>query len=379
VIEDTDAKKVYYGLFASCSSDPNSQAHREQIEAAMHAFQDRRGKRAEQIMEALAAKRKKRRLGTSQSTAFRPTMMAYADMSIFQKFQYNNNNFVIAAVDLALRKALTTVRSYLCVGELPLTSTSTSTSTSGSSQGEPNGQIKARHGKCLHASQRNKNGGNVHMWHCDPNNKDQQWTYTSGTGVIKARHGKCLDASQRNKNGGKVHMWHCDPNNKNQQWACTNCKPTSTASIVGDVVAETSASYLTIWDGIGSEVAYQGQEDTIKDTLLRLWRENMESAGLVVDSVWVKDTVTREGETYQKLAFKVKKKNTMIWVEPKDATSITKKVQYFLLIIKKDCSTQEFMQSGVEMADFSAVSGGSGFGGALLTSGSFTLMASSNY
>merc|ERR1711959_430162 len=33
-----------------------------------------------------------------------------------------------------------------------------------------------------------------------------------------ARHGKCLDASQRNKTGGKVHMWHCNTKNKNQMW-----------------------------------------------------------------------------------------------------------------------------------------------------------------
>jgi len=37
-------------------------------------------------------------------------------------------------------------------------------------------------------------------------------------GQIKATHGKCLDASQRNRNGGKVHMWDCNTGNKNQQW-----------------------------------------------------------------------------------------------------------------------------------------------------------------
>jgi len=81
------------------------------------------------------------------------------------------------------------------------------------------GLIKAKHGKCLDASQRSRNGGKVHMWRCNANNKNQQWTYNAATGQIKATHGKCLDASQRNRNGGKVHMWNCNTNNKNQQWA----------------------------------------------------------------------------------------------------------------------------------------------------------------
>merc|ERR1712072_25402 len=78
--------------------------------------------------------------------------------------------------------------------------------------------IKARHGKCLDASQRNKTGGKVHMWNCNRNNKNQHWVYDARTGQIKAKHGKCLDASQRNRTGGKVHMWNCNTRNKNQMW-----------------------------------------------------------------------------------------------------------------------------------------------------------------
>merc|ERR1711912_156053 len=80
------------------------------------------------------------------------------------------------------------------------------------------GQIKATHGKCLDASQRNTNGGKVHMWACNVKNQNQQWRYTAATGQIKATHGKCLDAAQRNTNGGKVHMWSCHTGNQNQQW-----------------------------------------------------------------------------------------------------------------------------------------------------------------
>merc|ERR1711981_1113003 len=82
-------------------------------------------------------------------------------------------------------------------------------------------QIKATHGKCLDASQRNRTGGKVHMWNCNTANKNQHWTYTKATGQIKATHGKCLDASQRNRTGGKVHMWNCNTANKNQHWTLT--------------------------------------------------------------------------------------------------------------------------------------------------------------
>merc|ERR1712006_22245 len=71
-------------------------------------------------------------------------------------------------------------------------------------------QIKARHGKCLDASERNKNGGKVHMWDCNTLNPNQQWRYDAVTLQIKSSDGRCLDASERNKNGGKVHMWDCN-------------------------------------------------------------------------------------------------------------------------------------------------------------------------
>ena len=79
-------------------------------------------------------------------------------------------------------------------------------------------QIKNAHGICLDASKRNKRGGKVHMWHCNTNNKNQQWDYNPDTKQIKNSNGICLDASQRKRRGGKVHMWHCNTNNKNQKW-----------------------------------------------------------------------------------------------------------------------------------------------------------------
>jgi hypothetical protein len=85
-------------------------------------------------------------------------------------------------------------------------------------QGFATQQIKSKQGICLDASERNRNGGKVHMWSCDTNNANQHWVYNAQTGQIKSKQGICLDASQRNRNGGKVHMWSCDTNNVNQQW-----------------------------------------------------------------------------------------------------------------------------------------------------------------
>jgi len=99
------------------------------------------------------------------------------------------------------------------------------------------GQIKASYGVCLDASERSKNGGKVHMWACNTNNQNQQWTYSASTGQIKARHGLCLDASQRSANGGTMHMWSCDTNNKNQQWTASQAATATTATTTGSCKA----------------------------------------------------------------------------------------------------------------------------------------------
>jgi hypothetical protein len=88
----------------------------------------------------------------------------------------------------------------------------------GTSDGTGILQIRSVDGKCLDASQRNSNGGKVHMWQCDIHNENQHWTYNRATSQIKSRKGICLDASQRGSNGGKIHMWPCNTNNANQQF-----------------------------------------------------------------------------------------------------------------------------------------------------------------
>ena len=62
---------------------------------------------------------------------------------------------------------------------------------------EDKNQIKVKDGICLDASERNQNGGKVHMWNCDANNKNQQWSYNPSTMQIKVTDGLCLDASER--------------------------------------------------------------------------------------------------------------------------------------------------------------------------------------
>lgn len=87
-------------------------------------------------------------------------------------------------------------------------------------------QLKLKYGKCMDSPGRgNKRGAKVQTWSCSTTNKNQMWIFDPKTGQIKAKHGKCLDAKHRNKNKGKVHMWSCNTNNKNQQWELKEIKP----------------------------------------------------------------------------------------------------------------------------------------------------------
>lgn len=78
--------------------------------------------------------------------------------------------------------------------------------------------IQNRHGICLDANPRDLNGGTVHMYACDPANKNQQWSYDETTGLIKNLDGICLDANPRKTGGGAVKMYQCEAHNPNQQW-----------------------------------------------------------------------------------------------------------------------------------------------------------------
>merc|ERR1719498_2081778 len=50
-------------------------------------------------------------------------------------------------------------------------------------------------GRCLDASQRDKNGGLVHMWDCDLNERNQHWEYDEDAGQLRNMHtGKCMSA-----------------------------------------------------------------------------------------------------------------------------------------------------------------------------------------
>merc|ERR1711865_865567 len=62
---------------------------------------------------------------------------------------------------------------------------------------------------------------------------------------MKSKHGKCLDAGQRNKNGGKVQMWDCKTSRQAQMWsyggsklsAASKAKGSSSDSVSGSVTS----------------------------------------------------------------------------------------------------------------------------------------------
>jgi len=143
-----------------------------------------------------------------------------------------------------------TLKHDLCATRAWLRHSNTHTTREGTS----GSLIKATHGLCLDASQRSTNGGKVHMWACDVNNQNQQWTYNAATKQIKATHGVCLDASQRNTNGGKVHMWACNTNNQNQQWTIPQ------------------ASSLYLWESTGPDLPFGPPlPDPFQIPIVNLW------------------------------------------------------------------------------------------------------------
>jgi len=80
---------------------------------------------------------------------------------------------------------------------------------------------------CLDANARTTRGGKISVWECNENNANQRWHMdTTGhigvdnenSGLFKNLYGKCVDASQRNTEDGNVHMWDCSSQNKNQIW-----------------------------------------------------------------------------------------------------------------------------------------------------------------
>ena len=79
-------------------------------------------------------------------------------------------------------------------------------------------QIRLKGGLCLDASQRNKPGGLVHMFECDPDNPNQHWEYDASHKQIKATFGTCLDSPQREFEGGMLRMMTCNRNDINQMW-----------------------------------------------------------------------------------------------------------------------------------------------------------------
>jgi len=80
-------------------------------------------------------------------------------------------------------------------------------------------------GKCLNVyNPRLINGVEVNLWPCNPDDKDQMFArgpFQGDTYQIATYNGNfCLDSPTRNRYG-RIHVWTCDRNNPNQQWTET--------------------------------------------------------------------------------------------------------------------------------------------------------------
>jgi len=105
----------------------------------------------------------------------------------------------------------------------------------------PDMTIKAKEGQCIDASEKDKDGGLVHIWNCDPSNVNQQWIFDSSAGQVKSKEGKCLQGTS----GNGVQMWTCDTTDVNQQWTYSNqeLKLTTSNKCLG-------SSDSTTWGGL---------------------------------------------------------------------------------------------------------------------------------
>jgi len=97
-------------------------------------------------------------------------------------------------------------------------------------------------GKCLDASQRNTNGGLIHLWTCDETNPNQIWDYDEESQQMKNRHGICLDGPEPDSVGSRVHMWACDTENRNQHWSFEEQSSTPSTTTDADSITTTAAT-----------------------------------------------------------------------------------------------------------------------------------------
>lgn len=116
--------------------------------------------------------------------------------------------------------------------------------------------------KCIDDRAATTGGQQLYVVGCDPNNRNQQWTYDHSTGLIKnANKNLCWDDggwSVGNKNSGnpKMTTQPCDPNNKNQQWRYSTrtrqfYNPNKTDQCIDD---STDGNSMYLWDCIMNNV-----------------------------------------------------------------------------------------------------------------------------
>lgn len=73
-------------------------------------------------------------------------------------------------------------------------------------------------GMCLDAAQSDDDSGNLEVWQCKPNVRNQKWSMRD-TGLIRAfgKGDQCLRAD-RQEQSSNVRLADCDPNDPNQVW-----------------------------------------------------------------------------------------------------------------------------------------------------------------
>jgi len=286
-------KFLFDGYFISCSSDPNSQSHRDQLATRFQQFQQQRVARVNGFLNQGRLKRSKLLLGEGAQAKMQERV---------------SQNQIMTDVDTALRKAIAAARKDVCRGSI---------------------------------------GRNARR---------------RRTPVVKLAF-NARGWGRRPRRGRAEKLGEASGNSAVQM-----------ASLISAITDEATPNYRDAWSEVSANV-------------ISFWKANMRAAGLTLQGAgaWVSGTqnVAQENggsKAYQKLYFNVKKGNTVL--TPRNSPT---KVEYFLVRIDKDCNTPEFMLSAITMGSvpaFVAANPGlanTGFGGALVTTGTFTLMSSSAF
>lgn len=126
---------------------------------------------------------------------------------------------------------------------------------------------------CLDAYEK-WDGGRVHVWQCNPNEPNQQWSLDATTGQLKhlTHQGFCLDADQAS---GKVSLYWCHLNNNNQVWRMVS-------NVAKGVRIQSAVATDAVFEPKNAD-AITGVQSTTRDSQEWLW----DAAAQRVVSKWL--------------------------------------------------------------------------------------------